>query len=155
LVVKAEECGTCHPGVESEDDLATISMSKIEYDGDGDTSEGIAGEVATVHEALLAAIKRYAATVSGALIVYDPHAYPYFFVDTNYSGEADGDEAQYPNKYNAWTPRLLKAAYNYQYVAKDPGAYAHNGQYVLQALYDSLESLGEQVSVDMTDMVRP
>ena len=45
------------------------------------------------------------------------------------------------NKYAAWTPRLLKAAYNYQFVATDPGAYAHNAPYVLQRLHDSLADL--------------
>jgi len=39
---------------------------------------------------------------------------------------------------------LLRAAYNYQYAMKDPGAFAHNGKYVIQALYDSLEDLGQK-----------
>jgi hypothetical protein len=49
----------------------------------------------------------------------------------------------------------LKAAYNYQYVQKDPGAAAHNAKYVIQFLYDTLTNLGQQVTVDMTGMVRP
>ena len=53
--------------------------------------------------------------------------------------------------YAGWTPRILKAAYNYQYVQKDPGAFAHNGQYILQVLYDTIQDLGG----DMTGMVRP
>ena len=60
-------------------------------------------------------------------------------------------EAIYPNRYVTWTPRLLKAAYNYQYATKDPGAFAHNGKYVLQILYDSLVDLGANVS----GMTRP
>ncbi len=52
-------------------------------------------------------------------------------------------------------PRLLKAAYNYQYVQKDPGAFAHNGKYVIQFLYDNLASLSTKVDVDMTGMIRP
>jgi hypothetical protein len=75
-------------------------------------------------------------------IVYDAHAYPYLF-----------DEAG--ERYATWTPRLLRAAYNYQYASKDPGAFAHNGKYVIQVLYDSLEDLGQQVSVDMSGMTRP
>ena len=50
-----------------------------------------------------------------------------------------------------WTPRLLRAAYNYQYATKDPGVYAHNGKYITQALYDTLEDMG----VDVSGMVRP
>jgi hypothetical protein len=33
----------------------------------------------------------------------------------------------------------------------DPGAFAHNGKYVLQVLYDSIQDLGGDVS----GMVRP
>jgi hypothetical protein len=45
----------------------------------------------------------------------------------------------------------LRAAYNYQYSAKDPGAFAHNGLYIIQTLYDSLEDVGGDVS----GMTRP
>ena len=38
---------------------------------------------------------------------------------------------------------------------KDTGAYAHNPHYVIQLLYDSIEDLGQQVSVDMAGMARP
>ncbi len=41
--------------------------------------------------------------------------------------------------YSKFTPRLLKAAYNYQYSQKDPGIFAHNLAYAGQFLYDSLE----------------
>jgi hypothetical protein len=84
-------------------------------------------------------------------IIYDSHSYPYFFVDTDGKGEVDAGEANYGNRYNAWTPRLLRAAYNYQYAHKDPGGFAHNGKYVIQVLYDSLEDIG----ADTSDMTRP
>lgn len=47
--------------------------------------------------------------------------------------------------------KLNRAYYNYIYVVKDPGAFAHNGKYVIQVLYDSLADLG----ADMTGKVRP
>ncbi|MFN2168237.1 MAG: polyheme membrane-associated cytochrome C, partial [Anaerolineae bacterium] len=100
---------------------------------------------------LYAAMQDYAANVVGTAIVYDPNSYPYFFSDDNGNGEVDGEEGSYA----AWTPRLLKAAYNYQYVQKDPGAFAHNGKYVIQFLYDNLNSLAQVVDVDMAGMVRP
>ena len=60
------------------------------------------------------------------------------------------------NRYTKWTPRLLRAAYNYQYAQKDPGLFAHNPDYAAQFLYDSLEDLAAGgVKVDMTGMVRP
>ncbi|MFQ5576626.1 MAG: hypothetical protein ACE5G8_06510 [Anaerolineae bacterium] len=92
----------------------------------------------------------HAAAVGADPIVYEAHSYPYFFADTNGNGEADADEANYGNRYATWTPRLLQAAYNYQYVAKDPGGFAHNAKYILQILYDSLNDVG-----DASGMTRP
>lgn len=60
-----------------------------------------------------------------------------------------------PNRYAKWTPRLLKAAYNYQFVAKDAGVYTHNPAYAMQLLYDSLESLSAKVDVSMSALRRP
>ncbi|MHC4434849.1 MAG: polyheme membrane-associated cytochrome C, partial [Planctomycetota bacterium] len=105
-----------------------------DYDGDGDIYEGIAGEIETLAEILYVALQNYATTVAGTPIIYDSHSYPYFFVDTNGNGLVDAGESSYGNRYNAFTPRLLKAAYNYQYAQKDPGAFAHNGKYVAQVL---------------------
>jgi hypothetical protein len=147
LEVKVDACSTCHTGIEEPEE---IRESDTDFDGDGDVEEGIAGEIATLHEALNAAMQAKASAAE-APIVYDSHAYPYFFNDTNGNGEPDEDEVNYGNSYNAWSPRLLRAAYNYQYGAKDTGGYAHNGQYVLQLLYDSLKDIGG----DVTRMVRP
>ncbi len=147
LEVKVEACGTCHPGKESVED---IRMSTTDFDGDGHADEGIAHEIDHLQETLYGAIQAYASEVTTP-IIYDSHSYPYFFVDTDGNGEVDAGEANYGNRYRAWTPRLLRAAYNYQYAAKDPGGFAHNGKYVIQALYDSLDDIG----ADTAGMVRP
>ena len=152
LAVKAEECAKCHTNVKTEEDLAAIRMATTDYDWDGDTKEGIAGEVDDLRAALYAAIQAYAKDVAKTPIAYNPDSYPYFYVDANGNGKVDPDES---DRYNAWTPRLLKAAYNYQYSVKDPGAFAHNSKYVLQVLYDSLEDLGQKVKVDTSGMTRP
>jgi hypothetical protein len=140
LEVEYQSCATCHPVVEGVEDLGLIRgpTSTVDFDGDGDTTEGIAGEVETMREALYAAIQAYAADTVGTPIVYEPAENPYFFTDANANGQYDEDEAGYAT----WTPRLLRAAYNYQYVTKDPGAFAHNSRYILQLLYDSLADLG-------------
>jgi hypothetical protein len=136
LEVKVEECAACHGELESVD---AIRMASTDYDGDGDTSEGVAGEVAGMADALYAAMQAYAETTEGVNpIVYDGGSYPYFFDD---AGE----------RYATWTPRLVRAAYNYQYAQKDLGAFAHNPKYVLQFLYDGIEDLGGNVS----GMTRP
>jgi hypothetical protein len=157
LKVKFELCATCHAqaGIESRADLSKIRMKPVDYDGDGDVAEGIAKEIGTLHEALLKAIQSYAAEVAKSPIVYDSHNYPYFFVDKNDNGKSDGGEAIFPNRYQSWTPRLMRAAYNYQFVAKDPGVYAHNGEYVIQLMADSLESLSAKATVDTSKLVRP
>ncbi len=147
LEVKTAECFTCHAGYE---DVKDIRMSEVDYDGDGDVAEGIAGEVETMAAALYDAIKAYSAEI-GFPVVYESHSYPYFFADANGDGEATPDEANYGNRYGTWTPNLLEAAYNYQYALKDPGGFAHNGNYVLQLLYDSIQAVGG----DVAGMTRP
>jgi hypothetical protein len=152
LEVRVDRCNACHTEVRSAADLRNIrGPSDVDYDGDGDDKEGIAGEISTMEEALYAALQAYAADKVGTGILYSGAAYPYFFIDTNGNGLADPDEIASQNGYNAWTPRMLKAAYNLQYVKKDPGAYSHNSLYILQVLYDSLNDIGG----DVTGMTRP
>lgn len=154
--VDAVNCASCHSEVKAESDFTNVRLRSVDFNGNGDVKEGIAVEVNDLHQRLIAAIQSYAKQVAGQPVVYDAHSYPYFFVDKNGNGEVDGGEAIAPNGYQSWTPRLLKAAYNYQFVAKDPGAYAHNPAYVLQLLYDSLESLSAKADdVDMASLTRP
>jgi hypothetical protein len=148
LTVQVEDCSVCHAGVENIEDLQDIRMEEtpVDYDGDGNTDEGIAGEIDTMEQGLLAAIQAYASSTAGTPIVYDAASYPYFFADNNGNGDVDAEDGA----YQSWTPRLLRTTYNYQWVAKDPGAFAHNGDYILQILYDSLEDLGSAEG-----MIRP
>jgi hypothetical protein len=149
LTLNFDKCVTCHAGAKTPQD---IRMTKDDIDGDKDVKEGISGELATMEEKLYAAIQAYAKDVVKAPIVYDVTAYPYYFADANGNGKVDKDE----KPYTEWTPRLLRAAYNYQYAQKDPGLFAHNSKYAAQFLYDSLEDLGKGgVKVDLTGMVRP
>jgi len=149
LGLDVTKCATCHAGVTSPDQ---IRMTKEDLDGDKDVKEGAKGEIETLQEKLLAAIQDYAKTVAKTAIVYDPAAYPYFFADANANGKVDEGE----KAYSTFTPRLLKAAYNYQYSQKDPGIYAHNLDYASQILYDSLEDLGKGgIKVDVTGLIRP
>lgn len=150
--VATEGCLSCHQGVEQ---LVDIRTRHADFDGDGDRAEGIHGEIVTLHQRLLETIAAYAEQVSGQPIAYEPGTYPYFFADSDADGRASADEAVYPNRYQAWTPRLLKAAYNYQFVAADPGGYVHNPGYMLQLLYDSLQDLSQRVDVDMSSLDRP
>lgn len=152
LEVKMESCTTCHAG---NSEAVNIRMSADDYDGDEDTSEGIAAEIEALQKSLGAAIFTYSDKVVESPILYSPDRYPYFFHDTNSNMVADEEEISYPNRYKQWTPRMLRAAYNYQYAAKDGGAYAHNPKYVIQLLYDSLQSLSETIDIDMSNTRRP
>ncbi len=152
LDVPTTECTVCHKNSESH---SAIRTSPVDWDGDGDVTEGVSGEIGTLHERLGQGISAYADEVVGMPIVYDSHAYPYFFNDTNADGAAGPDEAIFPNRFASWTPRLLRAAYNYQFVAKDPGAYVHNPRYATQIIYDSLENLSEKVEIDVSGLTRP
>jgi hypothetical protein len=127
LQVPVETCSACHLGVKTAEDLPHIRTSRTDFDGDGDVAEGLASEIATVQGYLWRSMQLYAAFTEGAefILLEDGR-----FVDK------DGES------YATWTPRLLKAAYNYTYSAKEPGSYGHNGRYIIQLLYDSIEDLG-------------
>ena len=140
LQIKTDECITCHTGVVTAEALKDIRTqgSLVDYDGDGNTTEGVYYEIADIQTALYSAIQAYGTGISGTAIGYNAASHPYFFIDTNGNGTIDEGEE---DRYNAWTPRLLRAAYNYQVSLKDPGAYAHGGKYLIQLLYDSIEDL--------------
>jgi hypothetical protein len=148
LEVKLAECVVCHEGLGSVEDVQNIRFagSLVDYDGDGDIQEGVYFEVVGLQEILYSSIQAYASEVAGTALVYDSSAHPYFFIDTNENGETDEGEATRENSFNAWTPRLLKAGYNYQTSLKDPGAFAHGGKYIIQLLHDSIADLNESLS---------
>ncbi len=135
LEVKTEQCFTCHAGVE---DVHDIAMDGVDYDGDGEV-EGVGKELEGMEEALYEAIVAYSiSNTTTNEVVYNAGAYPYWFAAND--GEA-----------LVWTPTLLRAAFNFQFAHKDPGAFAHNGAYMLQLVYDTIESVGG----DVTGMTRP
>ncbi len=148
LDVKIDQCSECHTGVISPESLADIRMSGslVDYDGDGNTAEGIASEIDDLQEMLYIAMQTYSAEITGTTIGYNPSAYPYFFNDLNTNGVVDEDEANTDNAFTSWTARLLEAAYNYQTSLKDPGAYAHNPKYVIQLLFNSIADLNTMLT---------
>ncbi len=155
--VKIDRCGGCHDGVKTVADLANIRMStRGDFDGNG-KEEGLAKEIANLQAELYTAIQTYAKTVGGKPLAFTKAAYPYWYADANGNGRIDPEEVRPDNKYTAYTPRLLQATFNYTYALRDTGGAFHNGRYVLQLLYDSLESLAQsgKANVDMKGKVRP
>lgn len=144
LKIDEETCFDCHEDADTIEDIRNEETA--DFNGNGNTTEGIKAEIESLKADLLATIYTYATAKSGASIVYAPLNHPYWYVDTNGNGQIDPDELKSDNRFTKWTPNLLRAAYNYQYASKDPGVFAHNPHYILQALYDSIEAVGGDVS---------
>jgi len=142
LKVAVATCVDCH----KTDDPRAIRTSPVDFDGDGDVTSGIHAEVAALNDQLLDMIGHYAADVAGTPIVYADH-YPYFFVAED--GVATSET------FSAWTPALLRAAYNFQFVLKDKGAYVHNPHYAIQLLQDSITDLADRAGIEVELGARP
>jgi hypothetical protein len=153
--VSPADCAPCHANVVTYDDLYAIREVSIDYDGDGNVQVGILEEIRTFHDTLFEAIQTYAEEIVEVPLVYADRFPYWFFVDEDADREPDPAELTFANRYQSWTPRLLRAAYNYHFVTEDPGAFSHNPQYVLQLLYDAMEDLAEQVPVNMEAFTRP
>jgi hypothetical protein len=157
--LELDDCADCHNEVDEEAESVRFirneaeDVDPIDYDGDGDDSEPIADEIASFQDALMAAIQTYATDTAGSSIIYVTTTHPYWFIDTNANGSVDDDEVNGDNRFVAWTPNLLRAAYNYQYSVKDPGVFAHNPDYILQVLYDSIQAVGGEEAV--AEFTRP
>lgn len=151
--VKIAQCATCHEGVKTVDDLKNIRMvsSSKDYDGDGDVKEGMAKEIEGLQAVLYKAIQSYVADFQGSGIIYDAATYPYFLRDMDHDGKADKDDKGATLAYTTWTPRLLKAAYNYQVSIKDPGNFAHGNKYIVQLLVDSTTDLVNTINPNLAD----
>ena len=145
LEVELDACHTCHSGIKNPKDIRFYG-SLVDYDGDGNITEGVYDEIETLKGYLYGAMRAYADEIVGTPIAYDENAYPYFFIDLNDNGVVDADEATSANGYKSFSPRLLRAAYNFQVAKKDPNAFAHGGKYVIELLYDSIEDLNNQLS---------
>jgi len=152
--LKFNECSTCHPGTQdvvAARDIRMLASLSVDQDGDGNTEEGIYFEIQGLREKLYTAIQRYASEISGQAICYGD-AHPYWYKSgSGGSGECADNEINSDNRFDRWTPRLLRGAYNYQMARRDPGAYAHNSPYVTELLHDSIVDLNVTISepVDM------
>jgi len=110
-------CG-CHASQAGLDAYRNPFGGAVDYDGDGNTSEGIKGEIETMMADLMAALNAAGITCTDA--------YPYC---SGWNGTTEQQKSQ------------LKAAYNYRFLKTEHGAYAHNGLYALQILHDSYADL--------------
>src|SRR5690606_21499976 len=71
--VQWDNCRECHFDVEdgvTARDIRMIASFNVDYDGDGDTVEGIYDEIVGLQEKLYVAMQRYAAEVVGQPMCY-------------------------------------------------------------------------------------
>ena len=151
LEVKVETCTTCHDA----EGPRSIRIRKQSYDGSGNLTVGIQSDIAANAQTLMTTLVAYTGEVAGTALIYAP-SYPYFFTDANRDGVVDQVDGK-PVGYANWTPRSLKAAYNWKLVTADAGIYAHNPHYALELLYDSIEDLAnatESVDFDALHILR-
>jgi len=146
-------CSTCHSNVTDYSDYRDITFWGTDYDNDG-TAEGMYHEIEGVREILYRAMQQYGTNVLGEGIGWLDR-YPYLFKDTNGDGVISDDEAAFSNAYQTFSPRLMRSAFNLQFSLKDPAGYVHNGKYVLQLLFDSIEDLAAVVTVEYNPSLRP
>jgi predicted CXXCH cytochrome family protein len=136
-------CATCHADQEGPEQIRLVHLE--DYDGDGNATEFLRAELEGLANRLLQAIVANAPSP----ICYGDR-YPYFI---GAGGDANGycapDETA--GSFTDWTPELVRATYNFQLHHVEPGAYAHNFDYMAQLLFDAIEDLGG----DVTDLVRP
>jgi hypothetical protein len=149
----ADLCATCHSEVTGRASYRDIVEQRVDYDGDGSV-EGVYYEIQGLREVLHQAIHAYSSRELGQPAAWTDR-FPYFFVDSDGDGTISPEEASFPNRYRTFTPRLLRAAFNYQFAAKDAGGYVHNADYVLQLLHDAVEDLSEVVDVAPAAVSRP
>lgn len=126
LKVKVEACAECHEGVASVEDLKNVRepSSSQDYDGDGDVAEGVAMEDPGLQAVLLTSMQSYASEVIGTPIAFEGNN----FVVAGEDGKPALDKDGKVTRYNKYTARLMKAAYNYRLVFLDAGAFAHGGR---------------------------
>ncbi|MEW6569957.1 MAG: hypothetical protein AB1390_02095 [Nitrospirota bacterium] len=120
--MNTDACQVCHPGLS---DFGTFRLYDRDMDGDG-FPENIKEEIEGLKALIIVGLEN-------AGIYYNPHAYPYFFKVAS--------PQIYPNRVTTWKENEIEAAFNLQFVDKEPGAYVHNFRYVVQLLRDSYEAL--------------
>ncbi|MDT8419039.1 MAG: cytochrome c3 family protein [Desulfuromonadales bacterium] len=147
-------CVTCHMGIGTADHTWEV----VSHDAGGNVDGILSNACVNCHAALTpadlnnakgdvaAAMAELQAALAAVGVVYSPN-YPYFY-------ESDGTTALknwdgiVVNGLTGQGKDVMGAAYNYNLIAHDPGAYAHNIQYALELIAQSIDFLnGDAVGV--------
>ena len=84
-----------------------------------------------------------ASQAAGAALCYNGQAYPYWYLDNGAGGGIANDGICQAGETTGarFNAAGLRAAYNYKWSLADPGAYAHNYEYIAQVLIDGILEL--------------
>ena len=124
------------------------------------TSGGIHAEIMGLHAQLYIRDPGLCGGVAGHAHRPMPARHPYFFTECGWHGEGENIpqmvDATMPTGNASWTPRLLKAAYNYQVATKDLRWFrAQSGLYACSFLpRPASRGLSAEVDIDMSAMQR-
>ena len=167
LEIKLEVCGNCHFKTSDGSPVATLADIENDYqygywgsvDGDN-LFEGLKPEIYGTQNALGAydqvngdfpfngilsqlykGIVNYANFKLAKKICYDKGNYPYWFETANADGTCSVADPTMRVAYALFSPRLLRAAFNYNLFVREPGAWAHNPRYVVELAYDGIVDL--------------
>ncbi len=145
--VKTTTCGACHFKA---DGTPVASMADLEanrqygfngdIDGDG-TEEPLDVEINSLKATLNTAIQAYANDITGQGVCFDDNTYPYFLKHTGRTGACTQAELTAAAAFKAFTPRLMRAAYNLKFATTEYGAWAHNPRYAIEVLFDAITDL--------------
>ena len=139
----AARCGDCHfdelTGLPVQNFMQLEESRQYGFEGDIDGDaipEPLKAELAGMGAALRVAIEAYAANVAGTAICAYNNRFYVRSSETVACGTTPNNAA-----YNAFTPALLRAGFNYLMWENDTGAWAHNPRYVIEILYDAIWDL--------------
>ena len=143
------ECTGCHQPVASQHSF------EVDFNYCGGCHNGthllapIKTEVDDAAAELNLTIQKYATAniaSAGTGVCYNPNGGgTYFFQQAALLGTETAPVAcgaSDTTAFKKFNPALLKAAFNLQWWGKEPGAYAHNEAYMMEAMYDSIVDLG-------------
>lgn len=137
--ITASVCVNCHDGAHG--------PAFVAKGGDATAVAAAAAFLETEREELHAALKALEARLARSGFFFAA-SYPYFHNDTNLNGVLDAGEIDRTNGVRNWVSGIdatgknnMGAAFNYNLLEHDPGAYAHNRFYTKRLIYDSIDFL--------------
>jgi hypothetical protein len=121
----------------------------------GRSLEATRANIGALSAQLLTKLNAYLTTNGKSAICFrsfDPSHNEFYLTTANGGGLCGATDT---TKYNTFDSKSLKASFNLALVLNDPGAFAHNGDYVTQALIDSINDLGGTVPCDAAPPASP